>query len=186
LFTVEPDGNDDLRISGDLTEGGDVTDFSWAPDSSFIAYRANQDNVIIFELYVTTPDDSSNDTKVSGIPMIGKVDPVFEWSPDSARVAYRANQRTADAIELFTATPDGQENDRVSGDLSSGDNGDEFKWAPLDSSDISPGIGYIADQGNDGVFELFASTPNGDETANLSGSFAEDEDGDVLFFEWVP
>jgi hypothetical protein len=35
-------------------------------------------------------------------------------------------------------------------------------------------------------FDLFASTPNGDETANLSGSFAEDEDGDVLFFEWVP
>ena len=33
-------------------------------------------------------------------------------------------------------------------------------------------------------FDLFASTPDGDETAKLSGSF--DESGDVLFFEWVP
>ena len=183
LFTVEPDGDDNLRISGDfdLTTSGDVTDFVWSPDSRFIAYRANQDNVIIFELYVTTPDDSSNDTKVSGTPMIGDVDPVFEWSPDSKRVAYRANQITADAIELFTATPDGQEKDRVSGDLASGGNVGEFIWAP-DSS----GIGYIADQETNNVFELFGSTPDGAETTTLSGLFAEDEDGDVLFFEWVP
>ncbi len=107
-----------------------MTDFVWSPDSGFIAYRANQDNVIIFELYVTTPDDSSNDTKVSGIPMVGDVEPIFDWSPDSARVAYRANQRTVDTIELFTSTPDGEENDRVSGDLVSGGNVEEFKWAP--------------------------------------------------------
>ena len=181
LFTVEPDGDDNLRISGDfdLTTGGDVTDFVWSPDSDFVAYRANQDNVINFELYVTTPDDSSNDTKVSGDSIAGDVDPIFEWSPDSKRVAYRANQRTADAIELFTATPDGEENDRVSGDLSSGGNVEEFIWAP-DSS----GIGYIADQENGGIFKLFGSTPDGDETATLSGSFADA--GDVLFFEWVP
>ncbi len=53
----------------------------------------------------------------------------------------------------------------------------------IDSSDISPGIGYIADQENNEVFELFGSTPDGDETATLSGSFAEA--GDVLFFEWA-
>jgi Tol biopolymer transport system component len=184
LFTVEPKGEKRVQISGDLTTGGDVTDFVWSPDSRFVAYRANQDNVINFELYVTTPDDSSNDTKVSGDSIAGGVDPIFEWSPDSTRVAYRANQRTADAIELFTATPDGEENRRVSGDLSSGDDGEEFKWAWAPDSS---GIGYISDQENDGVFELFASTPNGDdEPATLSGSFAEDENGDVLFFEWVP
>ena len=93
-------------------------------------------------------------------------------------------QRTANAIELFTSTPDGQANDRVSGDLFSGGNVEDFKWAPLDTSGISSGIGYIADQENDEVFALFASTPNGDEIARLSGSFAEA--GDVLFFEWVP
>jgi hypothetical protein len=135
LFTVEPDDNDDLQVSGDLTDGGDVIDFS--------------------------------------------------WSPDSKRVAYRANQRTADAIELFTSTPDGDENDRVSGDLAIGGNVGEFIWAPRDNSGDSPGIGYIADQETNNVFELFGSTPDGDEKVNLSGSFAEDEDGDVLLFEWV-
>jgi hypothetical protein len=181
LFTVEPDGDDDLRISGDLTTGGDVTDFVWSPDSAFIAYRANQDDAIKFELYVTTPDDSSNDTKISGSSMIGNVDPVFEWSPDSTRVAYQANQRTAAAIELFTATPDGQENDRISGDLSNGNNGGEIKWAWAPDSS---GVGYISDQENDGMFELFGSTPDGAETVTLSSSLSDDSD--VLFFEWVP
>ncbi len=102
MFTVRPDGSDNLRISGILTTGGDVTDFVWSPDSSFIAYRANQDSAVIFELYVTTPDGRLSDTKVSGIPMVGDVEPFFAWSPDSTRVAYRANQRTANAIELFT------------------------------------------------------------------------------------
>ena len=111
--------------------------------------------------------------------MAGDVDLSFAWSPDSARVAYRANQRTAGAVELFTSTPDGQSNDRVSGNLFSGGNVEEFIWAPDSSS-----IGYITDQENIEVFELFASTPNGDETARLSGTVAEA--GDVLFFEWVP
>jgi hypothetical protein len=189
LFSVEPDGSNNLRISGGLATGGNVTGFVWSPDSDFVAYRANQDSAFIFELYVTTPDGRLADTKVSGIPMAGDVQPLFEWSPDSSRVAYRANQRTADAIELFTSTPDGQENDRVSGDLFSGGNVDEFKWAP-DKVVKSPSgedvfvIGYIADQQSNEVFELFASTPNGDETARLSGDFAVA--GDVLFFEWVP
>ncbi len=63
---------------------------------------------------------------------------------------------------------------------SSGGNVQEFIWASEGSS-----VGYIADQETDEVFELFASTPDGDETVKLSGSFAEDEDGDVLFFEWA-
>jgi Tol biopolymer transport system component len=184
LFAVNPDGSDNLRISGVLTNGGDVTDFVWSPDSDFIAYRANQDSAVIFELYVTTPDGRLSDTKVSGVPMAGDVEASFEWSPDSTRVAYLADERFVGVIELFTSTPDGQTNDRVSGDLSNGGNVEEFKWAPLDISGISSGIGYIADQANDEVFELFASTPDGDETTRLSGSFAEA--GDVLFFEWVP
>jgi hypothetical protein len=184
LFTVRPNGSDDLRISGLLTGGGNVTDFAWSSESSYIAYRANQDSAVIFELYVTTPDGRLSDTRVSGIPMVGGVEPFFAWSPESTRpestrVAYRANQRTADAIELFTSTPDGQVNDRVSGELASGGNVEEFAWAPDNS-----GIGYIADQDINEVFELFASTPDGEESDTLSGSFAEA--GDVLFFEWVP
>ena len=179
LFTVEPDGDDNLRVSGALAANGDVTNFVWSPDSDFIAYRANQDSSVIFELYVTTPDGSLSDVKVSGTPMVGDVDTSFAWSPDNTRVAYRANQRTANAIELFTSTPDGDTNDRVSGDLVSNGNVESFKWAP-----DSTGIGYIADQESNEFFELFASTPDGEENVRLSGSFAEA--GDVLFFEWEP
>jgi hypothetical protein len=184
LFTVEPDGDNNLRISGDLTDGGNVTDFSWSPDSKRIAYLADQITNEVFELFTVEPDDN-DDLQVSGDLTDGGDVIDFSWSPDSKRVAYRANQRTADAIELFTSTPDGDENDRVSGDLAIGGNVGEFIWAPRDNSGDSPGIGYIADQETNNVFELFGSTPDGDEKVNLSGSFAEDEDGDVLLFEWV-
>lgn len=180
LSTVEPDGNDDLRISGDLTDGGDVTDFSWAPNSARIAYLADQDTDEVFELFSAEPDDN-DDLRISGDLTDDDDVTDFSWAPNSQRIAYLANQRAVGAVELFSASPDGEENDKVSGDLVIGGNVGEFIWAP-DSS----GIGYIADKLTDEVFELFESTPDGAETATLSGSFAEDEDGDVLFFEWVP
>ena len=183
LFTVEPDGNDDVRISDDLTDDGDVTDFSWAPDSTRIAYLADQETDEVFELFTVEPDGNDG-LRISDDLTDGGDVTDFVWSPDSIRVAYRANQRTADAIELFTATPDGQEKKRVSGDLAIDGNVGEFIWAPRDNSGISPGIGYVADQNADEVFELFGSTPDGAEPLPLSGSFADDDD--VLFFEWVP
>ena len=65
LFTVEPNGDDDLRISDDLTDGGDVTDFSWAPNSTRIAYRADQESNGDFELFTVEPDGDDN-LRISG------------------------------------------------------------------------------------------------------------------------
>ncbi len=184
LFTVRPDGSgrdnsDKSPISGELKDDRDVTDFSWAPDSTRIAYLADKRTDDDFELFTVEPD-GNDDLRISG-NLTDDGDVIdFSWAPNSKRVAYRADQKTDEVIELFTSTPDGQEKDRVSDDLANGGNVGQFLWDPNDS-----GIGYIADQETDEVFELFASTPNGDKTAKLSGSFAEDEDGDVLFFEWA-
>ena len=180
LFTVKPNGNDDLRISGDLTDNGDVTDFSWAPDSTRIAYRADQESDEDFELFTVEPN-GDDDSRISGdLTDNGDVTD-FSWAPDSTRIAYRADQESNEVFELFTVEPDGDDDSRISGDLTDGGDVTDFSWAP-DSS----GIGYIADQETDGVLELFASTPDGaDEPVKLSGSLAEDEDGDLLFFEWA-
>ena len=68
---------------------------------------------------------------------------------------------------------------RISGGLAPGGDVTEFQWAP-DSS----GVGYIADQNTDEVFELFASLPAGGDNTLLSGSLVNG--GDVSAFEWVP
>ena len=56
----------DVRISGDLVRGGDVSSFAWAPDSSRIAYIADQDTDTVSELYTSTPEGAANNVKVSG------------------------------------------------------------------------------------------------------------------------
>ena len=82
---------------------------------------------------------------------------------------------------MFTNTPKGGQvtNVRISGGLAPGGDVTEFQWAP-DSS----GVGYIADQNTDEVFELFASLPAGGDNTLLSGSLVNG--GDVSAFEWVP
>jgi hypothetical protein len=53
----------------------------------------------------------------------------------------------------------------------------EWSWA-LDGS----GIAYIADQDASGVFELYASQPDGGNNVKLSGNLTAG--GDVTAFEW--
>ena len=52
----EPDGSNNVKVSGTLVSGGDVDrKFSWAPDSSRIAYVADQDSDETDELYTSEP-----------------------------------------------------------------------------------------------------------------------------------
>ena len=181
IYTARPNGDDNKRVTPDLTDGGKISDFSWAPNSSRIAYLADQESDEEFELFTVKPN-GNDDLRISGDLTDGGDVTDFSWAPDSTRIAYRADQESNGVFELLSVEPDGDDDLRISGDLTDAGDVTDFSWAP-DSS----GVGYIADQETDGVFELFASTPDGaDEPVKLSGSLAEVEDGDVLFFEWVP
>ena len=62
LYTTLPIAIDtDVQVSGTLVSGGNVrTDFAWAPDSSLIAYRADQDTINVVELFTATSNGSRN------------------------------------------------------------------------------------------------------------------------------
>ncbi len=175
LYTVQPINNNDIFVSGSISDPSDVTEFDWSPDSSLIAYLVVAPGV---ELYTTFPASGSSIQITGDRAAIGDVSD-FEWAPNSSRIAYTADHDVGGASELFSSTPDNDDTDQVSGELVSGGGVGEFKWAP-DSS----GVGYIADQNTINVSELFASRPNGNDNTRLSGNLVAG--GDVVVFAWVP
>jgi hypothetical protein len=190
LFSSTPDGDEKDLISDLVDSNSDVQDFEWEPNSTLIAYVADQDTDDKFELYVSPSDSNIGNRKVSGIPMVGsgvRENPpapsgayLFGWAPDSSRLAYIADQDTVNIFELFTSNPDGADNLRLSGPMGINGDVDEFAWAPNNSK-----IAYLADQLNDPGVELYTTLPN------VSGSFLNNSSGlvvgsNVTGFEWAP
>jgi len=202
LYAVKLQSGIRSKVSGTLVSNGDVAgshvingqteSFLWAPDSSAIAYTADQDTDGIYELYVSRADGSSN-IKVSGkgIQIFFGVSPDFKWSPDSKYIAYRVPQDVPGVYELYTSTPDGKSNIKVSGKMVAGGQAENsisltnffyfpvFKWSPDGSR-----IAYVADQESDGVFELFTNTPDG--ANNQKVSLAPMGINGIRTFDWAP
>ena len=90
-----------LDTAYNLTVGPEVL---WSPDSSHLAYRANQDVETRDELYVAE--------RVAGVPAVpvrmnaalqrdGAAVFSFRWSPDGARLLYNANDAGAFIADAF-------------------------------------------------------------------------------------
>jgi hypothetical protein len=131
IYTARPNGDKNKQVTPDLTAGGEISDFSWAPNSSRIAYRADQTSDDDIELFTVEPD-GDDDLRISGDLTTGGDVTDFVWSPDSDFVAYRANQDNVINFELYVTTPDDSSNDtKVSGDSIAGDVDPVFEWSPV-------------------------------------------------------
>ena len=175
---VEP-----VKVSGTPTLGGlrPIDAFTWAPDSSRIAYIASQDSNSE-ELYSSTPDGAANNVKVS---VRGTVDS-FLWSPDLTAanlIVYLADQQTTNVNELYTSTPEGNDNQNVSGSLEPGGRVTVFyNWARA-TTDPNPLV-FMAAKDNPPTVELYVTADNGQTTTKLSGSM--DSGGNVTGFAISP
>lgn len=199
LYAVPVDktvGDDVAKISGPMAgngikeavPGGGEYFFAWAPDSSRIAYIADQETGGVFELFTSTPDGSDN-FQVSGVLASGGGVQDFQWEPDSTLIAYVANQDSIGKFELYVSPSDGNSpNPTVSGipmagigvkEFPVGSGRFAFAWAPNSSR-----LAYIADQDALGRFELFTSESDGAgnlKISELPGGFR-----DVVEFKWGP
>jgi Tol biopolymer transport system component len=203
-------GETAVKVSGTMAGNGILQlpsgeyVFEWAPDSSRIAYVADQNTISVFELFSSTPDGTENDI-VSDLPdpdQSTNPDPDvenFEWEPNSTLIAYIADQETDEVFELYVAPFDGQTpNDsntpnaiKVSGTTLDGNGIKElepvpsgefaFAWAP-DSSRLA----FLADQLIDAIdeFELYTNLPNGTSIRRISGK--QGDAGQVEEFAWAP
>ena len=118
-----------------------ISGIYWAPDSSRIAYIADQEVDDRWEAYTSFPTTSTGNVKVSGDLVSGGDVLGVYWAPDSSRIAYVADQDTDEIDELYTSLPDGSNIVKVNGTLVAGRNVEDLSWAP-DSSRIA----YRADQ----------------------------------------
>jgi Tol biopolymer transport system component len=204
LFSSTPDGTENDIVSNlpdsdqSTNPDPDVKNFEWEPDSTLIAYIADQETDEIFELFVApfdgkTPiDGRTPNVKVSGTELDGngikELEPVpsgeyaFSWAPDSSRLAFLADQfiDAIDEFELYTNLPNGTSNRRISGKQGDSSQVEEFAWAPN-----SLQIAYLANQFQIAAINLFTALPD------VSSSFQQNSSGldpgqEVAAFKWSP
>ena len=180
-----------VKVSGTTLDGNGIKElapvpsgeyaFSWAPDSSRIAYLADQliDAIDEFELYTNLPD-GTNDRLISGRQGDAGQVAEFAWAPNSQQIAYRANQSKIASIDLFTALPNVSSSfQQNSSGLEPGQDVTAFKWSP-DSTRIA----FISDRAFTGFFRLFTTSPNNSNNVLVSGGLTVTTD--VTVFEWAP
>ena len=180
LYSVFSDGAGNVKISGSTAASSSIVveDYQWAPDSSRVVYRADQDTDGVIELFSVLPDGSGN-VKVSGpLVALGSVQS-FQWAPNSAQIAYLADQETRLLGELYVTSPDASTPLKVSIPLASGSYGlTGFQWSP-DSIHIA----FRADP-NTVYSDLYSVTADGNATVNLSAPL-NTGDG-ARNYQWSP
>ena len=129
LYTVRPDGSENLRVNGALVTGGNVVNFRWSPDNSMIAYRADQDILGSYQLYSVRPDASEN-YWVSSSLLQNSLLEEYAWSADSSGISFIAEQGLGRGFELMLATPNGDTNLTVGGDQFMNGRIFELRWTP--------------------------------------------------------
>lgn len=94
-----------VKLSGELTAGGDAGLFRVSPDGSRVVYRADQDSDEVLELYsvgIAGPFGSA--VKISKPLAAGQDVLMFRFTPDGQRVIYSAGV-LGDDIKLLFSTP---------------------------------------------------------------------------------
>ena len=190
LFSSTPDGLEKRLISALVDPSSDVEDFQWEPLSTLIAYVADQEEIGVFELFISPSNSNIDNVRVSedmagdGIKEnpIGSGEYAFAWAPDSSRIAYLADQFVLEKFELFSSTPDGDDanNLLISGPFGADRDVEEFKWAP-----DSLLIAYTANQISFDAIDLFSARPNASASSQIHSSGVGFNQA-VLSFSWAP
>jgi len=185
LFSVEPDGSGNARLSDDLDPGGSVKNFAWAPDSSLVAYLADQDTALMDELFSALPDRSFNpNPTVSSLPNTAMDVFDFKWSPNSDLIAYRANQTNLTRTDLFVATRLGTAFNPISS-LGQNDRAVEsdYAWAPDGNR-----IAFRANKNSPSDIDLYTNLINPiiASSTRISGPFTAAVPQIVEKFAWSP
>jgi Tol biopolymer transport system component len=184
-----------VKLNGPLVAGGDVANqdyngprFAISADGSRVVYLADQEVDDQFQLFGAPIDGSAAPVKLSGT-IAGNADVrSFQLDPTGTRAVYVADALTNTMFELFIVPVDGSAaplrlNSPFAdgGDVANPYNG---QWSFQITPDGSAVL-YVADQREDGVFELFGAPLDGRSSAyRLSAPLVRG--GDVASFQASP
>ena len=103
IWSVEPDGDGNVKLNGALVDLGAVLTFKISPDSSRVVYRADQQTNDEYELY-TVPIAGGANFKLNGtLDDDGDVDFDYAIAADSARVAFLGDVEQNGRRDLYSA-----------------------------------------------------------------------------------
>jgi len=189
LYVSETDkliGDKEVKVSATMAGNGIkkiVTGeyaFSWASDSSRIAYLADQGTAGVIELFSVLPNGTSNIRLSGDLGSDGNV-VEFLWAPDTSRIVYLANQDVVNALELYSVLPNvTNSSQKITSGFDPGENVIDFAWAPS-----SQRVAFIADKNTPGLFQLWTTSPTNANNVLVS-SVIPVGDGDVIEFAWAP
>ena len=174
LYTNTGGGGSHAKINSNLgTLAGTraVTDYAWSPDSTRLAYRADEgatDDQFTISSAPAAGGSSSEVADIIGIPGANTTAAAYAWSPDSSRIAFVADRVGTSAVfSIHTAPGDGSATP-VQIDNGTGNAYDVVgipTWAPDGSR-----VAYIADINQNDVFELFTSVPTTAGSTTINGT----------------
>ena len=147
--------------------------FAWSPDSTRLAYSADQLITAKYDLFTTTPDG------VSSALISRSQEDVrdFKWATNSVRVAYTADDiRQTPRINLYSAAKSGSGSPILHTNITRGKQVSEFEWAP-DSSRIV----FKSDRDSP-FFRLFSVLPSTNTVFQITPG--RPTLSDVIEFKW--
>ncbi|MBK7842443.1 MAG: hypothetical protein IPJ71_01915 [Bdellovibrionales bacterium] len=179
LFSVRPDGQDLIRISGSSLMTA-YSSFSLSPNSQQVIYRAAQKDSTTYELFTANVDGSAiypiSDPFTNG----GCVASTGLYSPDSAHIIYTDDHSVQGAPELYVSDTQGTGTPlRLNPNLPSGGQVSSFKITP-DSQKVI----YLANQDSTAVNELYAVNLDGTNLTKLNQTLPANYD--VAHFTIAP
>ena len=106
LWSIEPDGDGLVKLNGLMIPGGGFdasVPFRIGPASDRVVYRADQQQVGVFELY-SVPLTGGPDVKINTAPVAGGFVGGFEISADGSRVVYIADIEEDNRDDLYSSS----------------------------------------------------------------------------------
>jgi dipeptidyl aminopeptidase/acylaminoacyl peptidase len=168
LNAIAPDGSNYRKLSGSLITGAVIFDgINWSPDSSRIAYLANQNSLDTREAFATN-FDGSNNIRLSPPLDPGEDVDTFYWSPDSRNIAMGIFRLAPfPALTLYGSKADGTFTWNIATNVTVNGIADPYlvSWSP-DSAHVA----YRADHDGDNLVEYYSSDVSSFNVAMLSGT----------------
>lgn len=152
LFVTRPRGGEIVQLNKRAQPNADVSFSRISPSSDTVIYWSDQDTDEVFELYSVPINGGVPPVKLNGQLTTGGDVKSAMFTPDGKHVIYRADQDIDETFELYSVSINGGKVTKLNKPLVEGRN---VKRLGINVSPDSTFVTYIADQDQEGTFELF-------------------------------
>lgn len=156
LYSARTNGGIVTKLNSPLTSGGNVTQFQFTPDGNQVVYLADQNLDERFQLFGVPTAGGSTPSPIL-FSLVGTANSVrsFLISPDGSRIFFVDNSGPGGTLRLYIRTVMGI---IASITASGGPPVANLAVPDVKVTDDGERLVYLADNGNDGVYELTSIT----------------------------